>query len=475
MVAEENDFINKYVKLSHEVKELSWDGETGQWTVKVTDLKADRTFEDHADFVINATGVLNKWKWPTIEGLHDFKGTLLHSAQWNQGVDLKGKRVALLGAGSSAVQILPNIIDQVGSVYTWVRSKIWITAGFAQKFAGKDGANFEYTEEQQKLFEDPDEYKAYCKMIEGELNQRFKFIINGSSAQKEAADFSVNEMKQKLGNKPELVEKIMPTNFFVGCRRPTPGNGYLEALSSSKTTAFTSQLQRITPKGFIDPDGVEQEVDVIICATGFDTSYKPSIPIIVDGQHMQSLWNQKNADSPPPTYLSVALTGVPNYLAFAAAYCPSAHGSFFPLIQAYSDYALQILDKIQTDRIKSIRVKTRATEQFLRHADTFLKRTSWTGPCSSWFKGGTATGKPAIWPGSRLHFMRLMEKVRFEDYEIEYENEDNMWGFLGCGFHVCERDGSDITWYLGKPQHEVDEKSILETMDGLKGIELTKP
>jgi len=475
MVAEENDFINKYVKLAHEAKSLSWNEETGQWTVEVEDLKAGRTFKDHCDFVINCTGVLNKWKFPDIEGLRDFRGDLLHSAQWNQGVDLKGKRVALVGAGSSAVQILPNIYDQVDKVYTWVRSKIWITAGFAQKFAGKDGANFTYSEEQQKLFQNPHEYKAYCKMIEGELNQRFKLIINGSQAQRDAADFSVDEMKFKLKDKPELLDKVMPTDFFVGCRRPTPGNGYLETLSGSKTTAYTSQLQKITEKGFIDPDGTEHEVDVIICATGFDTSYKPRLPIIMDGKDMRDLWNTANPTAPAPTYLSVALAEVPNFLVFAGAYCPGAHGSFFPLIQAYSDYALQILEKMQTENIKSIRPKKRATEQFLRHADTFLKRTSWTGPCSSWFKGGKKDGKPAIWPGSRLSFLRLLEKVRFEDFDIEYENDENMWGFLGNGFHVCETDGSDITWYLGRPEHAVDEKKILEVMDGTKGIEMDKP
>lgn len=492
MVAEENDFINKYVKLAHEVKSLAWDEATGQWTVEVKDLKSGREFKDHSDFVVNCTGVLNKWKWPDIPGLRDFKGTLLHSAQWNQTTDLKNKRVALLGAGSSAVQILPNIYDQVSQVYTWIRSKIWITAGFAQKFAGKDGANFTYNEEQQGLFNNPDEYKAYCKMIEGELNQRFSFIINGSAPQRDAVDYSVNEMKTKLKEKPELLEKVMPTDFFVGCRRPTPGNGYLEALAGEKVTAYTSQLQTITEKGFIDPNGQEHEVDVIICATGFDTSYKPRLPITVNGTDMRTYWEDpKNnpTGSPAPTYLSLALAGVPNYIIFAGAYCPSAHGSFFPLVQAYSDYTLQILEKMQTENIKSIRPKIRATTQFLKHADTYLKRTAWTGkqftfhnkkaitnnetgPCSSWFKGGKKDGKPAIWPGSRLHFLRLLEKVRFEDFDIEYEDDENMWSFLGNGFHVCERDGSDITWYLGKPEHPVDEKKILDVMDGLKGKDL---
>src|SRR5271163_2859254 len=113
-------------------------------------------------------------------------------------------------------------------------------------------------------------------------------------------------------------------------------------------------------------------------------------------------------------------------------------------------------------------IKTKATEHFLRYAKT-LKLTAWTGPCSSWFKGGMVDGTPAIYPGSRLHFLGLLEKPRYEDYDIDYEDEDNMFSFFGNGFHLCEQDGSDITWYLGSPQRTVDEEEVKAIMDGTKG------
>lgn len=323
MVAEENNFIEKYIKLRHKIQKMSWDDETAKWTVMVEDIATGKVIEDHCDIVINGGGILNKWKWPTgIEGLHDFKGKLMHSAQYNEGMDLKGKRVALIGAGSSAVQILPNIYSDVSEVYHWIRSKIWITAGFAQAFAGPDGANFTYTDEQRKMFEDSDKYKAYCKMIEGELNQRFSFIINGSKEQKAAREFSENEMRTLLTDRPDLLEAIMPTDFFVACRRPTPGNGYLEALVGSKTTSYTEQLQRITPTGFIDPEGKEHEVDVIICATGFDTSYNTPVPVIVNGVDKQAEWKKLQN---PPSYLSLGYAGVPNM--FGEYYVPENHVS----------------------------------------------------------------------------------------------------------------------------------------------------
>ena len=135
MVAQENNFVEKYIKLRHKIMRATWTDEASKWTVTVQNLETGQEFEDQVDIIIDGGGVLNRWKWPDIEGLNGFTGDLLHSANWNQGCDLTNKRVALIGAGSSGVQILPNIYDRVSKVYTWVRNRIWITAGFAQAFS----------------------------------------------------------------------------------------------------------------------------------------------------------------------------------------------------------------------------------------------------------------------------------------------------------------------------------------------------
>lgn len=279
-VEQENRFIEKYVKLRHEITGAEWDGSAGQWVVKVRDMEANREFEDRAEVFINAGGVLNNWRWPDIEGLMDFQGKLMHTARYDENVDLTGKRVAVIGVGSSGVQCIAAIQKKVSKLYTWVRSPIWITAGFAQQYAGKDGANFDYTDKQKQWLRDnPDKYLEYRKIIESELNQRFKFIIKGSEEAKEARSYSEDEMMRKLGQDPRLVDKVIPKDFNVGCRRPTPGNGFLEALTASNTTCLTDPIRKITNKGFVDHKGNETEVDVIICATGFNTSwYVPHYP-----------------------------------------------------------------------------------------------------------------------------------------------------------------------------------------------------
>lgn len=141
-IEQENDFIKKYIKLGHKIEDTKWNASTGVWQLIVRNLDTNELLDDEAEFFINAGGVLNSWKWPDIPGLHDFKGKLMHSAAYENGYDLKGKKVAVLGAGSSGVQIVAAIQKEVSQLYHWVRSPIWITAGFAQRWAGDGGANF---------------------------------------------------------------------------------------------------------------------------------------------------------------------------------------------------------------------------------------------------------------------------------------------------------------------------------------------
>ncbi|KAJ4375879.1 hypothetical protein N0V83_001157 [Neocucurbitaria cava] len=445
-IERENDFIEKYIKLRHRIERVEWDNVAGLWRCTIRNLETNEVFDDSAEFFINAGGVLNNWKWPDVHGLHNFKGKLMHSADYEEGYNLRNKRVAVIGAGSSGVQIVAAIQQQVKQLYHWIRSPIWITAGFAQTWAGKKGANFRYSEEQLKFLEEnPKKYLEYRKQIENELNQRFKFIIKGSPEARVAREYADSEMRQKLNNSPRLVDKMIPKNFNPGCRRPTPAPGYLEALVADNATIFTDPIGSITETGFVDHEGKEHDVDVIICATGFNTSWLPRFPFIAHGTDLRDLWGPENGVT---SYLSVSIPSFPNTFSFCGPYGPLGHGSFMPLIEQWTDYIFQAITKVQLENIKSLTPKMEVSKQFRQHADLFLQRTAWTSPCRSWFKQGKTDGQAAIWPGSRLHFLKIMERPRYEDYNIEYWGE-NMFEFFGNGFEMREFDGRDITNYLG--------------------------
>ncbi|KAK9898968.1 FAD/NAD-P-binding domain-containing protein [Cystobasidium minutum MCA 4210] len=445
-VVEDHD-LAKYINLEHEVIKAEWQDDRSKWVVTVRGPDG-REFTDEGDIFINASGILNSYKWPKIPTLKKFKGALVHTARWPQDLEWKGKKIAVLGSGSSGIQILASMQPEADHIFHWIRSPTWITSAFAQQFAGPNGTNFAYTEEQRKRFrEDPQHALKYRKMMESELNQRFKFIVQGTPEQKASLEYANKDMRQRLKYNQRLIDAIVPTTFNVGCRRPTPGMGYLEALLEPNVTTYTEMFKEITEEGFVQPDGTEEKVDIFICATGFDTTFRPKFPIIgSNGINLQDKWK----DYPVDAYMAVTVADMPNYFIYYGPYGPNGHGSGAPMIDVISRSFMKIIQKIQRENITSMQIKKKATEDFVEHAKLYLKRTAWAQTCSSWFKPpGQEAADPIMHPGNRILFIEQMENPRWEDYDYTYGYANNRFGCWGNGFTIREEDGRDTTWYYG--------------------------
>ncbi|KAH7141875.1 cyclohexanone monooxygenase [Dactylonectria macrodidyma] len=440
--------LYKRIKLSHKLESAKWDEKAGVWNVECVNVATGEKVRDWGHILINGTGILNNWKWPDIAGLHSFKGDLFHSAMWDENHDVSGKTVAVVGTGSSGIQVVAAIQPTVKSLVTFIRSPTWITAGFAQSHAGPSGANFAFTKEQKAEFrEHPEIYRKYRKEIEGELNARFRFVIADSAEQKEAREYSMNEMRTKL-NDDKILDYLMPKDFAVGCRRPTPGNGYLEALTKDNVKVITNGIDEIVPNGVKLKNGEIVKLDTLICATGFDLSFCPRFRLI--GRNEEAI-DEKWKDM-PEAYLSVAVPGFPNYFMFLGPNAPVGHGSVLPIIEHSTKYIINMMKKIQSQNIKAVSPSAGAVADFNAHITEFMKRTAWATPCRSWFKKGTVDGPiVALHPGSRIHWFHMMQHVRYEDWEFEYFSQ-NRFQYLGNGFSTKEGPDKDTTWYFDAPE-----------------------
>lgn len=242
------------MRFNSTVTSTIWDDNTSRWKIKVQSSEGI-VAEDTADILINGSGILNRWRWPDISGLHSFKGTLVHSARWDTNLDWTGKRVAVIGNESSAIQILPQMQRTAKHIVTYIRSPTWISPGLATtNLESDDGQNVTYTEEEKKrLRENPDELRTLRKTLEHELNSFFGNVILNDGPQQAVAQAAFTaEMKRRLGGdkNAHLLEKLIP-EWTVGCRRLTPGDGYLEALTEPNVTIEMSPIQRITDKGIV--------------------------------------------------------------------------------------------------------------------------------------------------------------------------------------------------------------------------------
>ncbi|KFG84108.1 putative steroid monooxygenase [Metarhizium anisopliae] len=461
--------LYRFIKLGHKVIHAAWDGQQGIWNVKIENVSDGSVIDDWCHFLISGSGILNNWKWPDIPGIDSFRGQLLHSAAWDPSADWRGKSVAVLGCGSSGIQIIPTIQPGIANYFyilwrcsmgsiadrsldvkkliTFIRTPTWITAGLAQSKAGPGGANLAFSEEQKQTFRgDPKAYMDYRKDIESEINSRFKFIIKDSPEQEEAVRFTVNGMKEKLGKDSPLLKHILPT-FAIGCRRPTPGNGYLEALTKENVRVVTDAISEIVPEGIKTSTGDILKVDMLICATGFDMSFCPRYPVIgQDGISLADQWKDK-----PEAYLSLAVPNFPNHFMFLGPNAPTGHGSVLPIVEHAAKYIIQMLYKCQTEGIKSVAPKQEAVADFAEHIDVFMKRTAWSTHCRSWFKNGKVDGPVvALHPGSRIHWFHMLEKPRFEDFDWQTFGR-NRFAYLGNGFSTKENPGRDTTYYFDNP------------------------
>ncbi|KAI0714205.1 FAD/NAD-P-binding domain-containing protein [Cerioporus squamosus] len=460
--------LMRYIKLRHEVVGTQYNERTGKWHIRVrrTDPETGATseVEDVADILIPAVGVLSRWNWPDIKGLHDFRGELHHTAgfdpkekTWQEvAEDWKDKRVAVIGVGSSAIQLVPAIQPKVQSLYNYVRGKTWLAVPFASNtFAtllGRDpdsAEDYRFTAEEIERFKtDEDFYRHFRAVMENDMNSMHAATLRGSDLQKQATELFEANMRRKLAKKPWIADTLMPT-FPVACRRLTPGPGYLEALVEDNVEFVQTPIERVTERGIETVDGQHQDLDIIFCATGYDTSFQLPFEIVGrNGVRLNDKWQPH-----PTTYLTMCVDEFPNMFMVLGPNSGIGSGSMLIMIEYEVTYAIQAALKMQRERLKSIEVKREALLDFDRYIESYFPKTVYSEKCRSWYKMGAEDGRVVgLWPGSALAAVKAITHPRWEDFDYEASDPiKNRFYWLGDGQTYSEKTMTgDRAWYLRK-------------------------
>ena len=372
---------DRFIKLQHKVVEAAWNQEEGKWHVKVEKPDGE-VFEDTSDIVISARGNLNNKQWPDVPGLWDFKGEIMHSAAWNQQYDFTNKRVGIIGSGSSAIQIVPKLQAKEGAkLNCFIRNRTWISPPLAQGTQDKYGLDeFDFKPEQIRKFkENPVDWEKFRMDIEADANSIHAVTIRGTEMQKGAQKTFDAGMKNRLKKKPEYYEWLRP-GFSPGCRRLTPGPGFLEALVEDNVNYIRERISRIEPTGIVTEDGQLHEIDVLACATGFYASAAPPFPVTgLDGETMKEHWHDRATN-----YMSLATDQFPNYFMMLGPNGAIGEGSLTMMIESTGDYIVKAVRKLQKENIKSMVVKPERVRDFLQYCDTYFKGTVYSEECRSW-------------------------------------------------------------------------------------------
>ncbi|KAI0372040.1 FAD/NAD-P-binding domain-containing protein [Pilatotrama ljubarskyi] len=448
--------LMRYIKLQHEVVHAQFDSAAGKWRVRVRrpnpESGALEEIEDSSDVLLLAVGILSRWEWPDIAGLKDFKGELRHSADFDKHPKTwqdvaqawADKKVGVVGVGSSAIQIVSALQPKVQKLVNYVRGKTWLALPFGQdlvaKLLGRESAeegDYHFTPEEIERFKnDPEFFWNFRYTLETTFNSAYSWTLKGSELQKQTQLQCRENMEKKLAKKPWIAEHLIP-DFPVACRRLTPGPGYLEALCEDNVDFVPTPIKRVTERGIETEDGKFQELDVIICATGYDTSYQLPFKILGrGGVDLNEKWKPH-----PVTYLTIAVDQFPNMFIALGPNAAVASGMLLPLIEQQIMYAVQATAKMQRERLKSMEVKAEAVRDFDEYLEAYFPRTVFTEKCRSWYKLGKEEGRvTGLWPGSTLQAVKAIEHPRWEDYNYELADPvKNRFYWLGDGQTLSEK------------------------------------
>lgn len=314
----ERQGLKKSIHVRREVLSATWLKEANQWAVEIKNLDDGSVFLDTAEFLVSSQGRISIPKEPDIKGLHDvFEGEVVHTAKWRKDLNLRGKRVAVIGNGASGQQIIPNILPHVAHLDHYVRNKTWVTATFSRGLheatADAPGGPV-YTEEEKETFRsDPQAYLKHRRALDLMFHNPPGRETIGSTANNELRERIIETMRTRLGGDDSWLERVLP-DYAPGCKRLTPAPGYLEALQREEVDYVTEPIVGVDKTGINTADGRHRAVDIIILATGFEMGFTTLFPVIGrDGIDLREKWSLDGKIGYPESYLGIMAPGYPNY------------------------------------------------------------------------------------------------------------------------------------------------------------------
>lgn len=354
-----------------------------------------------ASLWVNAMGPLNRAVIPQISGLETFSGSVFHTSHWDHTCNLAGKRVAVIGTGASAIQVIPNIAQQVSELDVFQRSAAWVIHK-----PDREMRNWE-----KKLFRVVPFTQKLVRWLFYWINEATVIVL--------AKRPSLTRIIQKMALKhmgraklsPELKAKLTP-DYIVGCKRILPSNNYYPTFARPNVHLHADTIDRITKDGVLLCNEGMKAVDVLIFATGFMAAEFPESFVVkgMEGQLMSNVW--KNG---PEAYFGTTLSGFPNMFFIIGPNTGLGHSSMVLMIEAQVDYILSIVKAMEKKKAIAVDVRQEVQDDFNKEIQDRLATTVWNSGCVSWYR--TAAGKnTSLWPGFTFEFISRTKKVNEQDY-----------------------------------------------------------
>ncbi|MFI8852633.1 flavin-containing monooxygenase [Streptomyces sp. NPDC053499] len=393
--------LRQHIRFNTEVQQMSWDAEELHWRVETSAGTLT------ADVVVSATGPLSEPKLPDVPGLDSFEGKVFHSATWDHDYDLRGKRVAVIGTGASAIQIIPAIQPVVGELTVFQRTPAWVLPRGDRRISRAERklhARFPATQKLRRF------------ALWGVRELETQVFANYPKLLPAVEQVSKLHMKRAVKD-PGLRRKLTP-DYRVGCKRTLLSDDYYPALAQPNTHVIDSGLKEIRGNTLVSADGREAEVDAVVFCSGFHVSDMPVARLVkgADGQTLAESWAGDGMNALRGT----TTTGFPNFLFIIGPNTGLGTSSMVLIIEAQLNYLIDYMRKLDTlgggDKV-ALDVRPIAQHTYNAKLRERIKSSVWETGCTSWYLD--AQGRPvAVWPGTTAEFRKVTREVWLEEYEV---------------------------------------------------------
>lgn len=370
--------IEAFIRFGHELREARWDERRHRWTLSTS----RGTFA--ADVLVTAVGAFGDPVIPTLPGLERFAGTSFHTARWDHRHDLEGRKVAVIGTGASAVQVVPAIVARVGKLSVFQRTPIWVLPRM-------DGETTPLTRallRRVPLLQRALRAGWYCTYeclvgLPQFVDTRFLRVfetIGRLQLRRQVAD-------------PELRRRLTP-HYRFGCKRPAISDDFYPALSRPNVELVTAGIREVRERGIVTEDGVEHPVDTLIFATGFQVPHQIGERIV--GRQGRRLSDAFGAE--PAAYLGTTVSGYPNLFMLAGPFSGPGSQSYVYMVEAQMRYVTDAVRTMRRKRLSTVEPREDVLASFRHEMERRSRHTSWVGgTCRSYYQNA-AGGNAGLWP-----------------------------------------------------------------------------
>ena len=369
----------------------------GRWRLRTEDGETDE-----ADFLISACGILHHPRVPEIEGLDSFAGPAFHTARWPEDVTLAGKRVGLIGNGSTGVQIVSAIKDEVAHLAHFQRTPQWVLSLPNPRYTAIGRSVVGPSRLLSRLA-----HLAYRFSYEAVLTRG----MVQPGWQRRLINFSCRAHLRVVRDR-ELRRKLTP-DYEPMCKRIIVSSGYYQAFNRPNVELVSEGIERVEERGVRTRDGRLHELDVLVLATGFDSHafMRPMELEVEGGPTLAQAWAKD-----PKAYQTVALPGFPNFFLLVGPHSPYGNQSVIQISETQTDYVMQWVRMWARGEVERMAPTEEATARFNAEVRAAMPNTIWTTGCDSWYLD--SEGVPELWPWVPKRHRDLLAAPNLADFEV---------------------------------------------------------